>query len=106
MDKNSALADAQRTLDAQTELAVRQIAESPALRSFFRRVLREAGVLPQQSVFTPDLAQNAFDQGRQAMGVQVVAMLCSSDPMLWPALQVEEMQEVRKLKELTDEPTP
>lgn len=102
MDKNSALASAQRTLDAQIELAVRQVAESPALRSLFRRVLREAGVLPQQSVFTPDLAQNAFDQGRQAIGVEIVAMLTTVDPMLWPALQVEEMQEVRQLKELTD----
>lgn len=102
MVENSALTDADRLLKAQVELAVRTVGESECLRSLFRLILREAGALPQQSVFTPDSAQNAFDQGRQATAIAIIAVLSSVDPLLWPRLQIEEVAEVLKQKEMTD----
>lgn len=80
---------------ARIALAVRAVERDEHLRFFLRRFLSTCGVLPQQSVFTTDQLQNAFDQGMQAAGLHLVGMLSSSNKLLWPQLQLEEM---------TDEP--
>lgn len=78
-------------IEAKLSLAVRAIERDENLRFLLRVLLRNLGTLPQQSVFSPDPIQNAFDQGRQSAGLELVQIITAQVPMLWPALQMEEM---------------
>ncbi len=82
---------------ARIELAVRQIERDPTLRFLVRTFLRQQGLLPLQSPFNTDVVQSAFDQGRQAAALDLIAILTSAAPMLWPALQIEEMTDVSQV---------
>lgn len=76
---------------SQLDAAVSEMEASPSVRFFLRYVLSACGALPQQSVFSPDVAQNAFEQGRQAAGIFIVSLLTERSPNLWLTLQAEEM---------------
>lgn len=78
---------------AKVAFGVRAIERDQNLRYLIRLHLRTLSCLPGSSVFSPDPIQNAYEQGRQAAGIDLIALLTSVVPMLWPALQLEEMQD-------------
>lgn len=79
---------------ANLQLAVSSIASSPALRLFFRRYLSLCGLLPLSSPFAPEALEMARRSGMMQAGTELVAMLNAADPLLWPALQIEDAQDV------------
>lgn len=73
--------------------AVRQISSSRELRLFFRRYLSSCGLLPLTPTFSPDPLEMARRSGQFQAGLNLVEMLSAADPLLWPALQIEDGQE-------------
>lgn len=85
--------ETEREHSAKIAFGVRAIERDPNLRYLVRLHLRSLACLPFGSVFSPEPVQNAFDQGRQAAGLELISLITSVAPMLWPALQLEEMQD-------------
>lgn len=75
------------------EWAVKSIAESRELRLFVRRYLSSCGLLPLTSTFSPDPMEMARRAGQMQAGLNLLEMLNAADPMLWPALQLEDAKE-------------
>jgi hypothetical protein len=78
---------------ARLSFAVRACEHDENLRFLLRLYLRQVNVLPQQSMFDNDPLQNAFNQGRQAAGLELIQLLSSVSPHLWMAIQLEEMND-------------
>lgn len=77
---------------ANLQLAVSAIAGSPALRLMIRRHLSLCGLLPLSATYSSDPLEMARRAGMMQAGLSLVAMLNAADPMLWPALQIEDGQ--------------
>lgn len=86
-DEEGRLLDA----EAQVEFAVRAIEADPHLRFLVRRFLAYCCVAPPASVFVVEPIQNAYNQGIQAAGLELAAMLTSVSPTLVPTLMLEEL---------------
>lgn len=73
--------------------AVRLIASHPELRLFIRRYLSSCGLLPLASPFSADPLEMARRSGHIQAGLNLLEMLNAVDPLLWPALQIEDGQQ-------------
>jgi len=78
---------------ANLTFAVAEIAKSKALRLLIRRYLSLCGLLPVTSPYSPDQLEMARRSGMMQAGLALVDMLNAADPMLWPALQIEDGQD-------------
>jgi len=72
--------------------AVGVVRHNAALRFFIRRILANAN--HQASCYTGEAISTAFELGRQAVGLDLIALLAESDPLLYPTLLIEEQNDV------------
>lgn len=91
MAEHSKDADELADLAAHIEAAVQEISASVSLRRFVRYFLGLTNVAPANSVFDTNQAQNAYNQGYQAAGMELAAILTSVEPRLVPTLLLEEL---------------
>ena len=75
--------------------AVQELSNSRDLRFLFRQLIRATGA--QANAFSSDPALVNYLLGRQSVGQDIIATITEHAPMLWPALIVEENQDVAKL---------
>lgn len=78
-------------LAAQLTFAVRAIRADSNLRALVRHFLSICRAMPPASVFDIDPRQNAYNQGYQAAGLELAALLTAEDPALVPSLLLEEL---------------
>lgn len=78
--------------EARLTFAVRAIERDPNLRFFARVFLQHCSALIPNSVYDADPAQNVYNQGVQAAGIEFARMLTQGSPLLIPALLVEELK--------------
>lgn len=78
-------------LAAQLSFAVRAIRSDSNLRALVRHFLSICRAMPPASVFDLDPRQNAYNQGYQAAGLELAALLTAEDPTLVPSLMLEEL---------------
>lgn len=92
----------EKTHEAKIALAVRAMQSDPSVRYLLRLHLRSLSCMPQSGVFSTDPLQNAFDQGKQAAGLELVSILTQVDAMFWPALQIEEFNDEKLLATIAE----